>query len=109
MRLHVGMEDSEYLPLLSRNLEEALQEFTPDIIIYNAGTDCLRGDPLGLLSISPKACLPVCFKLTCIFCGFHCHVTSLLCKQFEINVYVISVNSLLRPKTLLKFYLTNSS
>jgi len=26
----------------------------PDIIAYNAGTDCMVGDPLGQLSISPQ-------------------------------------------------------
>ena len=37
-----------------RNVEGALNEFTPDIIVYNAGTDILDGDPLGTLSISPQ-------------------------------------------------------
>ncbi|VDN06465.1 unnamed protein product [Thelazia callipaeda] len=54
IHLRVGTQDSEYLSLLVNNLEEVLNEFRPDIIVYNAGTDCLRGDPLGLLSISPK-------------------------------------------------------
>lgn len=34
------------------NLVEALQEFSPDIVVFNAGTDILSGDPLGLLKIS---------------------------------------------------------
>ncbi|MCP9262809.1 Histone deacetylase 2 [Dirofilaria immitis] len=54
VHLHIGTQDAEYLFLLSSNLEEVLSEFRPDIIVYNAGTDCLRGDPLGLLSISSK-------------------------------------------------------
>uniref|UniRef100_A0A0R3S0T2 Histone deacetylase 11 n=1 Tax=Elaeophora elaphi TaxID=1147741 RepID=A0A0R3S0T2_9BILA len=54
VHLHVGTQDTEYLSLLSSNLEDVLSEFRPDIIVYNAGTDCLRGDPLGLLSISSK-------------------------------------------------------
>ncbi|VIO98146.1 histone deacetylase 11, putative [Brugia malayi] len=54
IHLHVGTQDSEYLSLLSNNLEDVLNEFQPDIIVYNAGTDCLQGDPLGLLSISSK-------------------------------------------------------
>ena len=37
-----------------RNLEEALQEFHPDILVYNAGTDVLDGDRLGLLAISAQ-------------------------------------------------------
>ena len=34
-------------------MRKALEEFTPNLIIYNAGTDVLKGDPLGMLSISP--------------------------------------------------------
>lgn len=37
-----------------RNLDSALDEFSPDVIVYNAGTDILEGDPLGNLSITPK-------------------------------------------------------
>lgn len=45
-------EDEEYLCKVKVHLEKALQEFHPDLIVYNAGTDILRGDPLGLLNIS---------------------------------------------------------
>jgi len=37
-----------------RNLDLALGEFQPDIVVYNAGTDILEGDSLGLLSISEQ-------------------------------------------------------
>ncbi|KAK3101685.1 hypothetical protein FSP39_005453 [Pinctada imbricata] len=47
-------EDDEYLELVSRNIDSALGEFEPDIVIYNAGTDILQGDPLGNLSITEK-------------------------------------------------------
>ncbi len=40
--------------LCFRHLEGALNEFEPDILVYNAGTDVLDGDPLGCLSISPQ-------------------------------------------------------
>lgn len=46
--------DSEYLDLVRRHIEGALNEFSPDIIVYNAGTDVLEGDPLGHLSITPQ-------------------------------------------------------
>ena len=39
---------------VNRNLEEALREFHPDILVYNAGTDVLDGDRLGLLAISAQ-------------------------------------------------------
>ena len=41
-------------PLFARHVEGALNEFTPDIVVYNAGTDILDGDPLGCLSISAQ-------------------------------------------------------
>uniref|UniRef100_A0A0A9W060 Histone deacetylase 11 n=2 Tax=Lygus hesperus TaxID=30085 RepID=A0A0A9W060_LYGHE len=46
--------DFEYLDEVERNLEQSLSRFYPDLIVYNAGTDILDGDPLGRLSISPK-------------------------------------------------------
>jgi len=33
---------------------QSLAEFRPDVVIYNAGTDVLRGDPLGNLAISEE-------------------------------------------------------
>ncbi len=47
-----GTSDRLYLKELSTNLKAALIEFEPDILLYNAGTDSLVGDPLGALSIS---------------------------------------------------------
>ena len=47
-------QDKLYLDLLRQNLTEALAEFSPDLIVYNAGTDILSGDPLGGLEVSPK-------------------------------------------------------
>ena len=47
-------EDSEYLEKVKRTIEEALKEFTPDIVVYNAGTDILLGDPLGNLDITDQ-------------------------------------------------------
>lgn len=35
-----------------RNLKAALNEFRPDILVYNAGTDVLDSDPLGRMRIS---------------------------------------------------------
>lgn len=46
--------DDVYLPLVKRHLANAIAEFQPDIIFYNAGTDCLVGDPLGRLSVSAE-------------------------------------------------------
>lgn len=36
------------------HLDEALKDYTPNLIIYNAGTDILINDPLGGLDITPQ-------------------------------------------------------
>ncbi|TAL27560.1 MAG: histone deacetylase [Alphaproteobacteria bacterium] len=46
--------DTEYLDRLQKALDKAFVEFKPDLIIYNAGTDLLKGDPLGALDITPE-------------------------------------------------------
>lgn len=54
MELDWGTEDDEYLGKVELHTEGALNEVRPDIIVYNAGTDILDGDPLGGLAISPQ-------------------------------------------------------
>nr|XP_033782315.1 histone deacetylase 11 isoform X2 [Geotrypetes seraphini] len=54
IELDWGTEDKEYLQKVETHVEGALNEVRPDIIIYNAGTDVLDGDPLGGLAISPQ-------------------------------------------------------
>ncbi|CAH1396270.1 unnamed protein product [Nezara viridula] len=49
------IKDQDYLPRLRKGLETSLREFQPDILIYNAGTDVLEGDCLGMLYLSPSA------------------------------------------------------
>lgn len=39
---------------IQKNIDKGIQEFQPEFVIYNAGTDILKGDPLGGLSISAK-------------------------------------------------------
>ena len=41
--------DEKYLQKLGEVLPLAFREFKPDFVIYNAGTDCMEGDPLGRL------------------------------------------------------------
>ncbi|KAG2488842.1 hypothetical protein HYH03_012639 [Edaphochlamys debaryana] len=42
-----------YLQLLDRALERAAEQLPrPDLVVYNAGTDVLEGDPLGGLAVS---------------------------------------------------------
>jgi histone deacetylase 11 len=48
-----GAEDEEYLEAVQSGLGEAFRRFPcPDLVIYNAGTDILAGDPLGRLGVS---------------------------------------------------------
>ncbi|KAE8612855.1 hypothetical protein XENTR_v10013012 [Xenopus tropicalis] len=54
VELDWGTEDKEYLNKVETHVRGALNEERPDIIVYNAGTDILDGDPLGGLSISPQ-------------------------------------------------------
>ncbi|XP_075795787.1 histone deacetylase 11 isoform X5 [Pelodiscus sinensis] len=54
VELDWGTEDTEYLQKVQTHVEGALNELRPDIIVYNAGTDILDGDPLGGLAISPQ-------------------------------------------------------
>ncbi|XP_063147471.1 histone deacetylase 11 [Candoia aspera] len=54
VELEWGTEDPEYLQKVKTHVEGALNEMRPDIIIFNAGTDILDGDPLGGLAISPE-------------------------------------------------------
>ncbi|KAF5748313.1 histone deacetylase 2 isoform X1 [Tripterygium wilfordii] len=48
-----GTTTNEYLSKLDEALEIAGHTFNPELVIYNAGTDILDGDPLGRLKISP--------------------------------------------------------
>jgi len=50
LRFHTN--DQTYLDKLRASLLEALDAHKPQYIIYNAGTDCLIGDPLGALDIT---------------------------------------------------------
>ncbi|XP_057516406.1 histone deacetylase 2 [Amaranthus tricolor] len=48
-----GTTTDVYLKKLDEALEVAGRMFNPELIVYNAGTDVLDGDPLGCLRISP--------------------------------------------------------
>ncbi|XP_003389345.2 PREDICTED: histone deacetylase 11-like [Amphimedon queenslandica] len=54
IELDVHTGDETYLRHIRRKLPEALDEFHPDIVVYNAGTDVLMGDPLGILDITDQ-------------------------------------------------------
>lgn len=47
-----GMGDDNYLAVVSDTLNRALALSRPDIVLYDAGVDVFKGDPLGRLEIS---------------------------------------------------------
>lgn len=47
-----GMGDQDYLSTVEATLSRLLTELRPDIVLYDAGVDIYRDDPLGLLDIS---------------------------------------------------------
>jgi len=78
VRLRSWTYDTEYIERLNSELYESFQGFSADLIVYNAGTDLLQGDPLGKLSVSPEAVLQrdeIVFKLA---------------KQYEIPILMLT-------------------
>lgn len=56
VELRSGAGDEEYLAAVRGALAQAFKRFPrPDLVIYNAGTDILAGDPLGRLGVSAAA------------------------------------------------------
>lgn len=49
-----GTSTELYLQQLEKELKVAQSSFEPQLLIYNAGTDILAGDPLGRMLVSPK-------------------------------------------------------
>lgn len=47
-----GTNDAQYLRKLDEALQTSFASFRPDIVLYNAGTDILAGDPLGRYKVT---------------------------------------------------------
>jgi acetoin utilization deacetylase AcuC-like enzyme len=56
VELEDGIQDKEYLALLSKNLDDILNRFQPDFVFYQCGVDILESDKLGKLGVSMKGC-----------------------------------------------------
>ncbi|XP_042893797.1 histone deacetylase 11-like [Penaeus japonicus] len=54
VELFAYTQDEEYLEKVATHVEGALNEFSPHVVIYNAGTDIMEGDCLGLLSVTKQ-------------------------------------------------------
>ncbi|CAG8657398.1 11669_t:CDS:2 [Acaulospora morrowiae] len=50
-------KDEKYLQSIQSAILQSFHEFRPNFVIYNAGTDCLEGDPLGSMNLSKDAIL----------------------------------------------------
>jgi len=50
--LEDGLGDEDYLRLLDAHLPEVLDAFRPDLVVYLAGADTLKGDQLGGLALT---------------------------------------------------------
>lgn len=46
-------DDDSYMDKLKENIPKVFERFKPQLVIYNAGTDCMIGDPLGDMNITP--------------------------------------------------------
>ena len=46
-------DDESYLEKLENVLPEIYETFKPNLVIYNAGTDCMVNDPLGRMNVTP--------------------------------------------------------
>lgn len=90
--------DEEYLVRLKSDLKDIIKSFSPEIIIYNAGTDCLDGDPLGDLNISSKGIIKrdlIVFKMairhnipiTYLFSGGYQASNSRVISDSMINIF----------------------
>ncbi|RZC68283.1 hypothetical protein C5167_031534 [Papaver somniferum] len=53
VQVQSGTPTEVYLEQLDKALEVAGNNFNPELVVYNAGTDILDGDPLGQLKVSP--------------------------------------------------------
>jgi histone deacetylase 11 len=50
-QVRAGTGGPEYVATLEEHLPTAIEEFGPELIVYNAGTDIFEGDPLGDLLV----------------------------------------------------------
>jgi len=55
VELQSGTGDADYLTQLRAALQKSFEEFAPEFIVYNAGTDTLTGDALGRMELSESA------------------------------------------------------
>jgi len=45
-------DDDSYFRKLVTKVPQVFEKFKPELVIYNAGTDCMANDPLGGMNLS---------------------------------------------------------
>ena len=63
--LHDNCADEEYLQSLDSALTKAFDRFSPQLVIHNAGSDILVGDPLGMY-VPQASCFPLASSQNCV-------------------------------------------
>lgn len=56
VELEDGIQDKEYLALLTKNLDNILNRIQPDFVFYQCGVDILSTDKLGKLAVTMNGC-----------------------------------------------------
>jgi histone deacetylase 11 len=59
-----GISDKAYLDLVRQTVPAAMDDFQPDLVIYNAGTDPYEEDALGRMQVSEAALI---LRDQCVF------------------------------------------
>lgn len=49
-----GITTEAYLAAVEKALDRAFANFQPQLVIYNAGTDIIKGDPLGAMAVTEQ-------------------------------------------------------
>lgn len=80
------------------HVEGALNEFSPQVVIYNAGTDIMEGDSLGLLSVTKQVTMfaslvydNVCPVGNVVNLHCFCKLACFFLQRFEVCGMCISV------------------
>ncbi|MEQ9168253.1 MAG: hypothetical protein RLO12_18485, partial [Fulvivirga sp.] len=52
--LPTGINDDDYLSVLSKNLNELVTKVNPDFVFFQAGVDVMKGDKLGKMNLTKE-------------------------------------------------------
>lgn len=83
-----------YLDLIHKQLPAAFEEWQPDFVIYNAGTDIYQLDPLGALGVSAEGIVAREELVFSLCRRFKVPVMMLLSGGYHENSYLIIANSI---------------